>query len=175
MSTPKHLLIRISAVSVMKCPFCQIDNDKVIDSRSGEDGFAIRRRRACLNCDKRFTTFERVAEIDMRVVKKDGTREAFDSEKIRHGIERACWKRPIATAQVEQAISHVIQQVYASGEPEIDSREIGEAVMEILSRIDDVAYIRFASVYRQFKDLNEFFEEVQPILDRKLVPERQPK
>ena len=111
----------------------------------------------------------------MRVVKKDGTREAFDSEKIRHGIERACWKRPIATAQVEQAISHVVQQVYASGEPEIDSREIGEAVMDILSRIDDVAYIRFASVYRQFKDLNEFFEEVQPILDRKLVPERQPK
>ena len=156
----------------MRCPFCQIDNDKVIDSRSGEDGFAIRRRRACLNCDKRFTTFERVAEIDIRVVKKDGTREAFDAAKIRNGIERACWKRPIAASQVEQAISKVLQGVYASGEPEIDSREIGECVMKILSRIDDVAYIRFASVYRQFKDLNEFFEEVQPILDRKPVVER---
>ncbi len=156
----------------MKCPFCQTDNDKVIDSRSGEDGFAIRRRRACLNCDKRFTTFERVAEIDIRVVKKDGTREAFDAAKIRNGIERACWKRPIATSQVEQAISNVLQEVYASGDPEIDSRDIGECVMKVLSRIDDVAYIRFASVYRQFKDLNEFFEEVQPILDRKPVLDR---
>lgn len=156
----------------MKCPFCQIDNDKVIDSRSGEDGFAIRRRRACLNCDKRFTTFERVAEIDMRVVKKDGAREDFDVDKIRNGFERACWKRPIPSVKVEEAIAHVVQHVYASGEPEIDSREIGECVMKILSRIDDVAYIRFASVYRQFKDLNEFFEEVQPILDRKPVAER---
>lgn len=156
----------------MKCPFCQVDNDKVIDSRSGEDGYAIRRRRACLNCDKRFTTFERVAEIDMRVIKKDGTRETFDGEKVRNGIERACWKRPIAHSQVEQAISHVVQSVYSSGELEVDSREIGERVMEILSRIDDVAYIRFASVYRQFKDLNEFFEEVQPILDRRPVPDR---
>lgn len=156
----------------MKCPFCQTDNDKVIDSRSGEDGFAIRRRRVCLNCDKRFTTFERVAEIDMRVVKKDGAREAFDGAKIRNGIERACWKRPIPASQVEQAISQVVQRVYASGEPEVDSREIGECVMKILSRIDDVAYIRFASVYRQFKDLNEFFEEVQPILDRRPVAER---
>ena len=156
----------------MKCPFCQIDNDKVIDSRSGEDGFAIRRRRACLNCDKRFTTFERVAEIDMRVVKKDGAREDFDVDKIRNGFERACWKRPIPSGKVEEAIAHVVQHVYASGEPEIDSREIGECVMKILSRIDDVAYIRLASVYRQFKDLNEFFEEVQPILDRKPVAER---
>ena len=156
----------------MKCPFCQTDNDKVIDSRSGEDGFAIRRRRACLNCDKRFTTFERVAEIDMRVVKKDGAREAFDVDKVRNGFERACWKRPIPSSQVEQAIANVVTYVYASGEPEIDSREIGECVMKILSRIDDVAYIRFASVYRQFKDLNEFFEEVQPILDRKPVVER---
>jgi transcriptional repressor NrdR len=156
----------------MKCPFCQIDNDKVIDSRSGEDGYAIRRRRACLNCDKRFTTFERVAEIDMRVVKKDGAREEFDVGKIRNGFERACWKRPIPASQVEQAIAQVVQAVYSSGEPEIDSREIGECVMKILSRIDDVAYIRFASVYRQFKDLNEFFEEVQPMLDRKPVAER---
>lgn len=153
----------------MKCPFCQNDNDKVIDSRSGEDGYAIRRRRACLSCDKRFTTFERVAEIDLQVVKKDGAREPFSTSKIRKGIERACWKRPIATDDVEAAISSIVQQVYDHKGSEIDSRLIGEWLMEKLSRLDDVAYIRFASVYRQFKDLNEFFEGVQPILNRSTV------
>lgn len=150
----------------MKCPFCQNDNDKVVDSRSGEDGFAIRRRRVCQSCDRRFTTFERVAEIDLMVIKKDGSREPFNSTKVRKGIERACWKRPIATDDVENAITEIVQNVYSHGGSEIDSQLIGEWLMEKLIVLDDVAYIRFASVYRQFKDINEFLEGVQPMLNR---------
>ena len=162
----------------MKCPFCQNDNDNVVDSRSGEDGYAIRRRRVCQSCDKRFTTFERVAELDLPVIKKDGTREPFSPAKIRQGLERACWKRPIATDDVESAITDTIQRAYDHKSSEIDSQLIGEWLMERLSLLDDVAYIRFASVYRQFKDLNEFIEEVQPILNRSSGtgrPERLPK
>ena len=150
----------------MKCPYCQTDNDKVIDSRSGEDGFVIRRRRMCVSCEKRFTTYERVAELEIRVVKKDGSREPFRPEKIRKGLERACWKRPIATDRVEQVITEIIQGVYMHGSSEVGSGIIGEMVMEKLVDLDDVAYIRFASVYRQFRDIHDFFEEVRPILDK---------
>lgn len=150
----------------MKCPYCQVDNDKVIDSRSGEEGFVIRRRRMCLGCDKRFTTYERVAELEIRVVKKDGSREPFRPEKIRQGMERACWKRPIPTDKVEEVIMEIIQGVYMHNKSEIDSRSIGEMVMEKLVELDDVAYIRFASVYRQFRDIHDFFDEVRPILDK---------
>lgn len=150
----------------MKCPYCQIDNDKVIDSRSGEDGFVIRRRRMCVNCEKRFTTYERVAELEIRVVKKDGSREPFRPEKIRQGLERACWKRPIPTDGVEKVITEIIQGVYMHGKSELPSQVIGEMVMEKLVELDDVAYIRFASVYRQFRDIHDFFEEVRPILDK---------
>jgi len=153
----------------MKCPYCQNDNDKVIDSRSGESGFAIRRRRHCLSCDKRFTTYERVAELDIRVVKKDDSREIFQPEKIRSGIERACWKRPIPTAEVARVISTVIEYVQQCGNPEIESQEIGGMIMEQLIELDDVAYIRFASVYRQFKDINDFVQGVQPILHRNQI------
>lgn len=153
----------------MKCPYCQIDNDKVIDSRAGDDGFAIRRRRVCVACDKRFTTFERVAELDIRVVKKDGSRETFRPEKIRKGLERACWKRPISTESVEKIISELVQGVYLHAESEIDSQVIGEMVMKKLIDLDDVAYIRFASVYRQFTDIHDFVEEVRPILDRNQI------
>jgi transcriptional repressor NrdR len=150
----------------MKCPYCQLDNDKVIDSRSGEDGFVIRRRRMCVSCEKRFTTYERVAELEIRVVKKDGSREPFRPEKIRQGLERACWKRPIPTDEVEHVITEIIQGVYMNGKSEIGSQAIGEMVMEKLIELDDVAYIRFASVYRQFRDIHDFFEEVRPILDK---------
>lgn len=150
----------------MRCPYCQDDNDRVIDSRSGEDGFVTRRRRLCQSCDRRFTTYERIAELDVRVVKKDGARETFQPEKIRRGLERACWKRPIPTARVEQVISEIVQEVYTIAEQEIDSQQIGEMVMEKLIELDDVAYIRFASVYRQFKDIHDFVAEVRPILDR---------
>lgn len=150
----------------MRCPFCHSTNDKVIDSRSTDRGFVIRRRRRCLKCNKRFTTFERVGELDFRVVKKDGSREAFQSEKIRKGIERACWKRPIATEKVEQILIEIVQGIYVTETPEIQSALIGEMVMEKLIDLDDVAYIRFASVYRQFRDIHDFFEEVRPILDK---------
>lgn len=153
----------------MKCPYCQTDNDKVIDSRSGESGFAIRRRRHCLSCDKRFTTYERVAELDIRVVKKDDSREIFQPEKIRSGIERACWKRPIPTAEVARVISEVIEHVQQCGNSEIGSQEIGAFIMDLLIEVDDVAYIRFASVYRQFKDINDFVQGVQPILTRNQI------
>ena len=150
----------------MKCPYCRHDNDKVIDSRSGEDGFVIRRRRMCVNCEKRFTTYERVAELDLRVIKKDGAREAFRPEKIRQGLERACWKRPIPTDKLEHAIAETVREVYMLNESEIGTERIGEIVMEKLVELDDVAYIRFASVYRQFKDIHDFMSEVRPILDR---------
>jgi len=156
----------------MRCPFCQEDNDKVTDSRAGEDGFVIRRRRMCLNCSKRFTTFERVAELDLRVVKKDGSRESFQPEKIRKGIERACWKRPIPTEQVERILMEVVQQIYLHESGEIDSEAVGQMVMEKLIELDDVAYIRFASVYRQFRDIHDFVQEVKPILDRNQIETR---
>lgn len=150
----------------MKCPYCQVDNDKVIDSRPGEDGYAIRRRRMCVSCEKRFTTYERVAELEIRVVKKDGSRETFRPEKIRQGLERACWKRPIPTDRVEQVITEIIQGVYMNGQSELESQIIGEMVMEKLIELDDVAYIRFGSVYRQFRDIHDFLEEVRPIFDK---------
>ena len=150
----------------MKCPYCQLDNDRVIDSRSGEDGFVIRRRRMCVSCERRFTTYERVAELEIRVVKKDGSREPFRPEKIRQGLERACWKRPIPTDEVENVITEIIQGVYMHGDSELNSQIIGEMVMEKLVELDDVAYIRFASVYRQFRDIHDFFDEVRPILDK---------
>ena len=126
----------------------------------------IRRRRMCLSCNKRFTTFEKVGELDFRVIKKDGSREPFQSEKIRQGIERACWKRPIPTETVEKILIEIVQGIYVNESPEIESNLIGEMVMEKLIDLDDVAYIRFASVYRQFRDIHDFFEEVRPILDK---------
>jgi transcriptional repressor NrdR len=150
----------------MKCPYCLTDNDRVIDSRVCEDGFSIRRRRACNDCDKRFTTYERVTELDIKVVKKDGTREVFNPEKIRNGLERACWKRPIPTDLLERTILEITQLVYQHSGSEITSHEIGGLVMSKLINIDDVAYIRFASVYRQFTGIHDFVEEVRPILDR---------
>jgi transcriptional repressor NrdR len=153
----------------MKCPYCQIDNDRVIDSRSSEDSFVIRRRRVCNTCEKRFTTYERVAELDIRVVKKDGAREPFRPEKIRQGMERACWKRPIPTDDLERIIMEIVQGVYMHDDAEIDSQIIGEMVMNKLIDLDGVAYIRFASVYRQFTDIHDFFDEVKPILEKNKI------
>ena len=153
----------------MKCPYCQVDNDRVIDSRSSEDSFVIRRRRVCNSCEKRFTTYERVAELDIRVVKKDGAREPFRPEKIRQGMERACWKRPIPTDDLEKIITEIVQGVYMHDDSEIDSQIIGEMVMNKLMDLDGVAYIRFASVYRQFTDIHDFFDEVKPILDKNKI------
>jgi transcriptional repressor NrdR len=151
----------------MKCPFCRDDNDRVLDSRTSQDGFAIRRRRECLSCKRRYTTYERLEEMTLKVVKKDGVRELFDREKIRQGLARACWKRPISDEQIEGVVLEVENAVYAQFDTEVESRAIGEMVMEQLGRLDQVAYVRFASVYRDFKDVDDFVDELAPMLTQK--------
>jgi transcriptional repressor NrdR len=143
-----------------------MDNDRVIDSRSCEEGFAIRRRRECLKCKRRYTTYERLEENAVKVVKKDGVREPFSREKIRRGLARACWKRPVSDEQIESIVAAVEGEVYANFDREIPSREIGEMVMEHLGELDQVAFVRFASVYRQFKDVRDFVAELRPMLNR---------
>ena len=151
----------------MKCPFCNADNDRVIDSRAGNDGYAIRRRRECASCKRRYTTYEHLdGQSTIKVVKKDNAREPFNREKIRLGLERACWKRPISDDQIETIVSQVEGEVYAEFQGEITSRRLGEMVMTNLEQLDQVAYVRFASVYREFKDVRDFVSELQPILDR---------
>lgn len=150
----------------MRCPFCRVDNDRVIDSRVSQDGFAIRRRRECSHCKRRFTTYERLEEMEIKVVKKNNVREPFDREKIRSGLSRACWKRPVSDEQIEQIVSQIESDVYATGENEIDSHLLGEMVMNRLGAVDQVAYVRFASVYRRFQDVRDFVDELQPILKR---------
>ena len=149
----------------MKCPFCRVDNDRVIDSRSSQDGLAIRRRRECLGCGRRFTTYERPEETTIKVTKRDGSRVPFDRTKIRRGLERACWKRPINDRQIEATTSAIENDVHTSFENEIDSSRLGELVLEHLRDLDEVAFVRFASVYRQFSDVQDFFEELQPMLE----------
>ncbi|MCE9607872.1 MAG: transcriptional regulator NrdR [Planctomycetia bacterium] len=148
----------------MICPFCRVDNDRVIDSRTSQDGLAIRRRRECLACKRRFTTYERVEEMSLRVVKKDGNRVPFEREKIKRGLEKACWKRPIAPDDIERVVTAIENEVYKTYEGEVVSNDLGELVMRHLSKLDQIAYVRFASVYREFKDVREFVEELEPIL-----------
>lgn len=151
----------------MRCVFCGNIESKVIDSRSADDGSSIRRRRECLNCGKRFTTYEKVEGIPLIVVKKDKTRQQFDREKLLTGLLRACEKRPISLEQLEQIIDEIESNIQNSLKREISSVEIGEMVMARLKTIDEVAYVRFASVYRQFKDVNTFMEELNKILKEK--------
>jgi transcriptional repressor NrdR len=151
----------------MKCPFCEVDRDKVTDSRASEDGSAIRRRRHCLNCDRRFTTYERYERTTLQVVKKNEVREPFEREKIRSGLERACWKRPISAEQIETIVTAVETEVFDDFEDEIDSRVLGEMVMDRLRTLDQVAFVRFASVYREFKDVRDFVQELQPMLQQR--------
>ncbi len=148
----------------MKCPFCGFADNRVIDSRLGKEGNSIRRRRECLNCDRRFTTYERVEEILPLVVKKDGRRQPFDRFKVIAGMQRACEKRLVPFATIEQIVDQLERQLQESGEREVDSSRIGKAVMDALHEVDEVAYVRFASVYRQFKDINEFMAELKDIL-----------
>ncbi len=151
----------------MKCPFCQKENDRVIDSRAIQDGYAIRRRRECLSCKRRYTTYERIEGTTVKIVKKDGTREPFDHSKIKRGLEKACWKRPISDSQLEAVIAGVENDLEANFESEVESRHIGALVMQRLRELDQVAYVRFASVYRQFKDVHDFVSELRPMLDEK--------
>ncbi len=148
----------------MKCPFCGKDKNKVIDSRISKDGYVIRRRRECLACERRFTTYERVEEMMPMLVKKDGRREAFDRQKILVGLQKACEKRPISTGTLEKIIDRIEQNLQAGGEKEVNSSRVGEEIMAELRRLDEVAYVRFASVYREFKDKNQFFEELKDLL-----------
>jgi len=148
----------------MKCPFCGFTDTRVVDSRMGKEGNNIRRRRECTDCERRFTTYERVEESLPLVVKKDGRREAFDRNKIIGGMKRACEKRPVPIATIEKFVDALEQSMQESGEKEVDASNIGSAVMESLHSIDEVAYVRFASVYRQFRDINEFMSELKDIL-----------
>ncbi|NLM41397.1 MAG: transcriptional repressor NrdR [Firmicutes bacterium] len=147
----------------MRCPFCLHPDSKVLDSRQTEEGGSIRRRRECPACHRRFTTYERVDEMPFLVVKKDGRRESFSRAKILNGILRACEKRPISVETIENAVDEIEREVRSSLDREVTSTYIGELVMDKLRRIDDVAYVRFASVYRQFKDVDSFIEEVQQL------------
>ncbi|MDG2381473.1 MAG: transcriptional regulator NrdR [Pirellulaceae bacterium] len=157
----------------MKCPFCQVDNDRVIDSRASQDGFSIRRRRECAGCKRRYTTYERLEELDLKIVKKDKVRELYDREKIRFGLAKACWKRPVSDEQIMAIVSDVEQGIYDRDENEIGSQEIGELLMQKLRLIDQVAFVRFASVYREFKDVRDFVEELTPMLDSQKSSDRE--
>jgi transcriptional repressor NrdR len=148
----------------MHCPHCGSDNDRVLDSRACDDGRAIRRRRFCNQCRARFTTYERVENFALQVVKKDEVREPFQREKIERGVERACWKRPVSTETIRKLASDVEAEVQSDFDTEVPSRHIGRLVMERLVAVDQVAYVRFASVYREFKDVADFVAELQPIL-----------
>jgi transcriptional repressor NrdR len=149
----------------MKCPFCQQGDFAVIDSRSHEDGFPVRRRRVCRACKRRVTTVEMIEETPLKVVKKDKSREPFDPSKLRRGLERACYKRPVSDEQIDAIVRQLEEYVYARYfNNEVPSKELGELVMEHLQKIDQVAFVRFASVYREFKDVSDFVQEVQPML-----------
>lgn len=150
----------------MKCPFCREVDNKVIDSRLSKDGNAIRRRRECLVCSRRFTTYEYIEEIPVMIIKKDGRREAFSREKLRSGIQKACQKRNISMNIIEEFLDELERDLREIGEKEIPSNKIGEKVMAKLHEIDDVAYVRFASVYREFKDVNDFVSELKSLLSR---------
>jgi transcriptional repressor NrdR len=150
----------------MRCSFCGYKEDKVVDSRSIQEDRAIRRRRECLKCGKRFTTYEYVEEVSMMVVKKDARREPFDRKKILSGIIRACEKRPISMEKMEEILTQVERAIQRKSDREVSSSRIGELVMERLKSLDDVAYVRFASVYRQFKDVGQFMEELKDILGK---------
>ncbi len=148
----------------MRCPYCNHAESRVVDSRPAEEGMTIRRRRECLQCEKRFTTYERLEQEPLIVIKKDGRREPFDRQKILNGLLKACEKRPLSFAKLEQLVTSVEQAVRKRTENEIPSTVIGELVMERLKAVDEVAYVRFASVYRQFKDIDIFMEELENLL-----------
>ncbi len=150
----------------MRCPYCENPGSRVLDSRSTEDGYSIRRRRECEKCQKRFTTYEKIEAIIIMVVKKDGSREIFDSDKITKGIIKACEKRPVKVSQIEKIVSKLEKGISNTMEKEISSTYIGEFIMDELKELDQVAYVRFASVYRQFTDINTFIAEIEGLISK---------
>ncbi len=151
----------------MKCLYCGCEDSKVIDSRSADEGRTIRRRRECVRCGKRFTTYETIEDTPVLVVKANGTRQAFDSGKIKNGIVKACEKRPVSMSDIDAVVDKITKKVYNSMEQEISSKAIGEMVMDELKNLDEVAYVRYASVYRSFKDISSFMAELQRMMDGK--------
>lgn len=154
----------------MRCPFCHSDNDKVLDSRSAQSGYRVRRKRLCQKCGRRFVTMEQIEELNVRVVKGDETREPFDREKIRRGIERACSKRSVPSEQIELTVQKIEAAIYSEFDFEIPAAKIGEVVMRYLADVDDVAYIRFASVYREFEDGEDFLRIISGLRNKKDTP-----
>ena len=150
----------------MKCPFCQAQDTKVIDSRPADDNSSIRRRRQCESCNKRFTTYEKLETIPLMVIKKDDSRENFDRSKIEYGIIQSCHKRPVSTVVIRKTVDDIENQIYSMEVSEIPTRKIGELVMEKLKELDEVAYVRFASVYREFKDVNTFVDEISKLFKK---------
>ena len=150
----------------MKCPFCSSENTKVIDSRPVEEGGAISRRRLCGNCSKRFTTYEKIETIPLNIIKKDKGREMYDRAKLESGILRACYKRPVSTANIQHMIDQIETELYNQEEKEVSSKQVGEIVMRHLKEVDGVAYVRFASVYREFKDVDTFMDELKKLMDQ---------
>jgi len=150
----------------MKCPFCNTPDTKVIDSRPADDNASIRRRRQCIKCNKRFTTYEKLETMPLMVIKKDNTREPYDRSKIESGIIRSCHKRPVSSQQVENIVNDIENKVFSLEEREIPTSVIGEMVMEKLKALDEVAYVRFASVYREFKDVNTFMSVIENMLKK---------
>ena len=151
----------------MKCPYCNCDKIKVIDSRPSEENNAIRRRRQCEECNKRFTTYETVESMPLIIVKKDETRESYDRQKLLSGLVRSCHKRPVSMKAIDDLVDEIENQLYNSMKKEVDSHIIGEMVMEKLKHLDEVAYVRFASIYREFRDINTFMDELKKILEEK--------
>lgn len=151
----------------MNCPFCNFSETKVVDSRPTDEGQAIRRRRECLKCSKRFTTYEKIEKIPLIVVKKDGNRQLYDRNKLLNGILKACEKRPVPLNKIEELVDDIEKDLYNSMEKEVTSEQIGLMVMDGLKKIDEVSYVRFASVYRQFKDINTFMKELNKLLNEK--------
>jgi transcriptional repressor NrdR len=158
----------------VKCPFCGAEEDRVIDSRASQDGSVIRRRRECVACERRFTTYERIEETLPLVVKKDGRREAFDRNKILSGLKRACEKRPVSTEHFERIVGEIERKLQESGQKEVPSSELGEELMRHLQGLDEVAYVRFASVYREFRDISEFMNELRGLLTERTGKVRKP-
>ncbi len=148
----------------MRCPFCGADHDRVADSRASDDGEAIRRRRECLACHQRFTTYERIERVILKVVKKGGGRVPFDRNRLKQGLERACWKRPVTDSQLEEIVADVENLIETRFDGEVESHFLGELAMRHLRELDQVAYVRFASVYREFKDVHDFIDELRPML-----------
>ena len=150
----------------MRCPFCKGNNDKVIDSRAASDGAVIRRRRECVDCARRYTTYEKVEEIPFRVIKKDGTRVPFDRDRILSGMVKACEKRPVAMDDLDRVTTEIESKINEMFDKEVASKFIGNLVMDALRKLDQVAYVRFASVYREFKDVSEFLDELRHVLEK---------